>query len=1477
MKTKFISVLLMLVMVISLMPVTAGAQTNGTCGASANWSLTDGTLTISGSGDMFDYDWSNTPPWYSQRDLITSAVIGDGITGIGDLAFNGCVNLLNVSIPETVVKIGSWSFDSCGSLSELNIPENVESIGKMAFWSCSGLTGELKLPDSITEIGAYAFMNCSGVTKVILPNKLTVLNNGVFAGCKSLVDIVIPDTVTSMTETFTECTSLTKLPTLPKNLKSIGDFSFSYCTGITSLDIPEHIESIGSGAFQGCTGLTEIVIPENIKSIDSEAFAQCENVVRAVIPGSVQSIGSRVFTSCGSLSQVDLPDNLTAITDFMFYYCDSLEKIEIPESVTSIGQYAFSNCTVLEGINIPKGVTAIPEHAFYACKALKNIVLPEGVTEVGSNAFYECSSLSEISIPADVKTIGTNAFYNCTALTDVYYGGGESEWSTISISANGNNPLKNANIHYNYGKIGEGTYGDGIKWFIDEKGILTVSGTGNIPDCEISAIDVIYAPWYEHRERISAIKIERGITSIGNEAFRDCLFAESVDIPDTVIRIGEYAFANCSAITEITVPDSVTSIGWFAFSGCTDLEKIKLSENLTAIDRGTFADCQKLSFISIPKSVKEIKKRAFMACPSLKFVTLHSEIIVIESFAFEEVTDVFYAGSRAEWEQMTANSECPVPENATIHYNHAYGDVIACGTYNTTVEWFVDCLGNLVIGGTGGIFSEPWESLKKSIKNIVIGDGITEIYGTCFQQYNMVKTLTIGKNVKNFGRTSVSFSEMYDLETVYWNAVEAEGLLFGGEFFTAFLKNSGSNNGGISIIFGEDVEVIPNCFTRANVKKIVIPSGVNKIDADGNLRVKEIYLPDLTTWCNMEFVQGYSPSNGAKFYVNNMLVTDIVIPDGVTSIPDKAFYEASGIESVIISDTVKEMGDYTFCGCTSLKNVEIGNGVEHVGASAFYGCTSLSNVELGTNITSISDSAFVGCNMITGIVLPDSVASIGDSAFYGCSNLAQISFSENMKEIGDRAFSNCNALTKVYYGGNVFDWDEITIGDFNHSLTNAERYYTNTELITGHGECGDNLKWILTDSGTLTVSGTGDMYGYSGGQGAPWGKEGIKKLVIEGGVTSVGDGAFYDCYDLESVIIPDSVKEIGYQAFCFCEKLTELSIGKGVEELGESAFSWCSSLTSVTIPGNIKTMTYNAFSYCDKLKTVVIEEGVPYIYNDAFIYCTSLEEVTIPVSVKLVGTAAFGYCTALSKVNYAGTKDDWNSISIESGNNSLIAAYENNSIYEGDGKCGDNLEWTLENGVLTISGTGDMYDYDISDVALPWYEIGDSITKIVIEDGVTGIGAYTFWLCFNLKEVVISSDVAEIRTYAFGNCDKMTDVYYMGSKEGWNNITFANLNPYIKNAKLHCLEHELNLELEDNKILINSEKRVDDAIIYVALYNEKGTMLGVDYVKVDIAKSINTIPSPIDDYSGAVTVKVLGWKEFSMLEPIFKATEIKNQ
>ena len=426
MKKRLLSFVLAVLMIASLLPATALAAdvvVSGTCGAEGDgsnltWTLdSEGTLTISGSGDMCDGS-----PWHGNRYQIRSVFMANGVTSIGDDAFKGCTSLASVTIPDSVTSIGEYAFKGCTSLTSVTIPDSVTSISIYTFYSCTSLTS-VTIPDSVTSIGVWAFCDCISLTSVTIPDSVTSIGDGAFASCTSLTGIWVAEGSSHYaSDAFgvlfnKDKTILVQCP---------GAFSGSYA-------IPDSVTIIFWYAFDGCTSLKSVTIPD-----------------------SVTSIGWYAFEDCTSLTSVTIPDSVASIGAYAFCYCTSLASVTIPDSVTSIGAYAFRYCTSLISVTIPNSVTSIDESAFSYCTSLTSVTIPDSVTSISIYTFDSCTSLTSVTIPDSVTSIFSSAFDDCTSLTDVYYAGSEAQWKAISISSTGNDDLLTANIHYYF--VDPGSY-----------------------------------------------------------------------------------------------------------------------------------------------------------------------------------------------------------------------------------------------------------------------------------------------------------------------------------------------------------------------------------------------------------------------------------------------------------------------------------------------------------------------------------------------------------------------------------------------------------------------------------------------------------------------------------------------------------------------------------------------------------------------------------------------------------------------------------------------------------------------------------------------------------------------------------------------------------------------------------------------------------------------------------------------------------
>ena len=356
MKKRIASILLAVMMIVTLLPAglvdTAWAATvvgSGDCGKNGDnvtWKLTsEGTLTISGTGDMADFEWDGTP-WYSVSSQVKSVVIKDGVTSIGDCAFGGCISLTSVSIPDGVISIGFAAFESCSLLTGVTIPNSVTGIGDYAFGYCSSLIS-VTIPGSVTSIGEAAFAGGSTSVNVSRENKnYCSVDGGLYD--KQKTTIFHPGKIQN--GAFR----------VPDGVNRIGDSAFFDCTSLTSVIIPKSVTSIGSLAFLGCIRLTNVTIPDGVTSIGDAAFAGSstsinvsrENKNYCSVDGGLYNKQKTTILHPGKIQNgtFRIPDGVTSIGDYAFDGYRSLTNVTIPDSVTNICYGAFLDCIKLTDV-----------------------------------------------------------------------------------------------------------------------------------------------------------------------------------------------------------------------------------------------------------------------------------------------------------------------------------------------------------------------------------------------------------------------------------------------------------------------------------------------------------------------------------------------------------------------------------------------------------------------------------------------------------------------------------------------------------------------------------------------------------------------------------------------------------------------------------------------------------------------------------------------------------------------------------------------------------------------------------------------------------------------------------------------------------------------------------------------------------------------------------------------------------------------
>ena len=620
------------------------------------------------------------------------------------------------------------------------------------------------------------------VTEIVLPDYVTRINEGAFNGCSQVVSMELPfvggyDSAAKNygllgyvfgTERYTNATNVSQKY---YTNSSTGDYSSIYYyfpKSLRSVTVGGSI--IPSCAFYGCNFLSDITIKDGVQYINEEAFCNCSSLTSITIPDSVNLIRASAFYGCESLKEATIPKDVTAIPEKAFYRCWSLEKVTFDGSVKTIGANAFEYCRALRVISLPDSVTSIGEQAFNECTNMVQINIPKGVTTIGNYAFGGCSCLIEV--------------YNASSLTLT---AGSEDYGRIAYNAkNVYTPTEGAS------KLSEK---DGYVFYIDGAEKLLVWYTGKETALILpSDVSKIYNYAFARRSDLTSVKLNSGLTEVGNYAFNGCSGLKQLTLSGVdVIGIG--AFGGCIALETLNL-NGVTTVGSSAFQDCDGLKEVVIPGTVETIENSMFRDCGGLERVTVENGVQSIVMNAFLSCGKLNDIVIADSVTEIDSNAFLHTayynnednwdSDVLYIGKHLIKARDTLSGSYSVKEGTIYIARHSFS-----GCMNLTGVSMPDslikidgyafnkCSGLTSVSlGNGVKYIGECAFAESGIREIRIPDSVETIDSYAFQQCTQLSSAVIGDGVTALKWQTFNLCSSLKSVTIGSGVTEIEMLAF---------------------------------------------------------------------------------------------------------------------------------------------------------------------------------------------------------------------------------------------------------------------------------------------------------------------------------------------------------------------------------------------------------------------------------------------------------------------------------------------------------------------------------------------------------------------------------------------------------------------------------------------------------------------------------------------------------------------------
>ena len=1004
------------------------------------------------------------------------------------------------------------AFSNMKSLAKVTLPARLTSLGGNAFAQSSALAEVVFEEDCrLTRIDEYAFYK-TGFTEIVLPDSVKTLGGYLFKDSK-LETITFPDTLDTLNFTFDGCKTL---KTVNLTGDGSGDFKlnggvvykilkddagtvigrelayYSYSKTDTAFEIPADVIKIqavafkdnpylqtltfenstaaltadksnalviGEAAFQGCTALVSVKIPTRLTTVGRIAFAGCTKLAKVTFEEdcALQTISEGMFHKCTALSSITIPKKISAIDNGAFVasglqtvtFAADGAKVQlyaeasgyststIPGSSTSAKYGVFGNCTKLETVEFNNRLsgTAIPAYTFYSCGVLSALDKVT-INDVGQYAFRDCKKLGDGVIDFSkltTDTINTYAFYGCTSLTNI----------TLSESVQ-------TIDKYAFSKC------TNLSKFVLPSSVQTINGYAFDGCTKLIFVENIS----DTDEDVDALK---NVMYLNSYAFQNCKALTSVDLSGFVGYDASHlgilyssTFNGCTSLATVTLPSSLIEIGGSAFKGCTNLASLALPETLETIGSSAFESCTSLETITLSSALKKIGSSAFKNCQAITSLTLPESLETIDTSAFEGCANLASINlEKVKYINQKAFKGC---ESLT------FADLTGFVGYTSSTSYAGKLYNETFCNS--GLTSFTFDNTDPDMTN-VIPARITSFGTKLFSNTKLVRV--------TFEDSDAS---LY-LSTAFDSCAELVSVNFGTRQMSipanAF-KNC-TSLGSISI--GTGVSSLgKNAFSGCtNLTEVNIPT-------DGAL--KTVAENVFTNMANLQTVSFTGVGGTLTSIANNAFkgtgITEIEIPEGVTSIGKYAFQNCASLTKISLPASLTSIGENAIDGCDKLSSIDVAADNENFSFNdgAFYVETRVDETKVEVTLAMVLPSRPQG-----PFVVPERVTSISGYAFADTS-VSEVRFMNADTKLENYAFANAAKLEKVTLPANL---TEISAGAFMNS--------------------------------------------------------GLKEIVIPANITDIYASAFSGCSSLTSVTFEGETIKIAKQAFKGCTAIEEIILPAG--------------------------------------------------------------------------------------------------------------------------------------------------------------------------------------------------------------------------------------------------------------------------------------------------------------------------------------------